>query len=137
MKPRTLCWLVIVALCGACRSVPPSPETFPHLAPGVIHQLLRDSPDTLVVDLRTPQEFEGEGGHLAKARNIPLERLPFRLLEISSFRNETFIVYCRDDECGDQGAKLLLEAGFEDGLLIDGGIEAWVKQGFRTARVVR
>ena len=125
--------LMLAAALAGCRSAPPR-TTYPHLVPGVIHQLLRDSPDTLILDLRTPEEFEGEGGHLPKARNLPLERLPFRMVEISSYRNETFILYCGDDACGDRGAELLLQSGFADGLLIDGGFKAWVKEGFRTVR---
>lgn len=102
----------------------------------VAFQILRDSPDVLVLDLRTPQEFQGDIGHLAKAKNIPLDRLPFRLLEISSYRKETFVVYCRRDGCGDAGMKILLASGFSDGILIDGGIDAWVEKGFKTARSV-
>ncbi len=128
---------------GGCRSAEPRsgsgkkprPPYWIVTAP-IAFQILRDSPDTLVLDLRMPQEFQGDIGHLARARNIPLDRLPLRLLEISSYRKETLVVYCRRDGCGDAGMKILLASGFSDGILIDGGIDAWVEEGFKTVRAV-
>ncbi len=128
---------------GGCRSVEPKSGSGKKAQPpywivtaSIAFQILRDSPDTLVLDLRTPQEFQGDIGHLARARNIPLDRLPFRLLEISSYRSETLVVYCRRDGCGDAGMKILLASGFSDGILIDGGIDAWVEDGYKTVRAV-
>lgn len=144
MRTLSLCALAVAAALSGCRSAEPKagsgrrspkPPYWIVTAP-IAFQILRDSPDTLVLDLRTPQEYQGDIGHLAKAKNIPLDRLPFRLLEITSYRKETFVVYCRRDGCGDAGMKLLLASGFSDGILIDGGIDAWVEKGFKTVRTV-
>ncbi len=128
---------------GGCRSTEPKSGSgkkprSPYwiVTAPIAFQILRDTPDTLVLDLRTPQEFQGDIGHLARARNIPLDRLPFRLLEISSYRSETLVVYCRRDGCGDAGMKVLRASGFSDGILIDGGIDAWIEEGFKTVRAV-
>ena len=86
----------------------------------------------LVIDLRPPQEFNGETGHVRRALNIPLERLPFRLLEISAFREDTVLVYCRADGCGEKGISILLSSGFENVVLLDGGIDKWIQDGFKT-----
>jgi hypothetical protein len=66
------------------------------------------------------------------AKNIPLARLPYRLLEISSFRDETVVVYCTAGGCGDQGMAVLLSSGFDNAILMDGGIEKWIREGFKT-----
>lgn len=102
------------------------------LSPPVAYELIRDNPGMLVLDLRPPQEFDGPTGHLRGASNIPLQRLPYRLLEISSYREETFLVYCRADDCGAQGMSILLSSGFENAILMDGGINSWIRSGFRT-----
>ena len=54
------------------------------------------------------------------------------MLEISSYRPETFLVYCRPDPCGDQAIAVLLSSGFENAILMDGGIDAWIRAGFKT-----
>jgi rhodanese-related sulfurtransferase len=100
--------------------------------PGVAYEVIRDNPGILILDLRSPQEFYGAIGHLRNAVNIPLARLPYRLIEISSFRGETFIVYCDTQACGEAGMAVLLSSGFDNGILIDGGIDAWVRLGFKT-----
>ena len=43
--------------------------------------------DVLLVDVRTAAEFTGDLGHIAQARNIPLEELPDRLVELEALRD--------------------------------------------------
>jgi hypothetical protein len=61
-----------------------------------------------------------------------VDRLPYRLLEISAYRAETFLVYCRADPCGAEGVADLRSSGFENVILMDGGIDAWIRAGFKT-----
>jgi rhodanese-related sulfurtransferase len=99
----------------------------------IAFEIIRDTPETLILDLRSPEEYLGETGHLRRALNIPLDRLSFRLLEISAWRQETVLVYCRTgDPCGEEGMAILLSSGFEDAMLIDGGIDGWIREGFKT-----
>jgi rhodanese-related sulfurtransferase len=99
----------------------------------VAFEMVRDNSDMLILDLRTPEEFLGETGHLRRAYNIPLDRLPFRLLEISAWREETILVYCRaKKDCGESGMSILVSSGFTDAVLMVGGIDAWIEEGFKT-----
>lgn len=104
-----------------------------QVKPPVAFEMLRDNPKILIVDLRGREEFYGPLGHLAGAKDIPLEDLPFRLVELSSYRDETFLVYCRrDDDCGEQGMAVLVTSGYGDAVLMAGGVEAWVTDRFGT-----
>jgi rhodanese-related sulfurtransferase len=106
---------------------------FRKVTPPVAFEILRDSPDVLILDLRTRQEFLGDTGHIYRSRNIPLDRLPERMMEIAPFRDDTFLVYCRaGDTCGEEGMAILISSGFENAILIDGGIDGWIRYGFRT-----
>ncbi|HVR11232.1 MAG TPA: rhodanese-like domain-containing protein [Thermoanaerobaculia bacterium] len=98
----------------------------------VANEIVRDAPDVFILDLRTPEEFQGPKGHLRNALNIPLARLPYRLLEIRSYRGETFLVYCQGDDCGRAGMRILQDSGFADAILIAGGIDGWIRAGFTT-----
>lgn len=136
MKTRRVLALLLLGLLllAGCRLFrrrehPP----FRRISPPVAFEVLRDSPDVLVLDLRSRGEYLSDTGHIFRARNIPLGRLSERLLEIAPFRDDTFLVYCRgNDTCGEEGMAILVSSGFENAILIDGGIDGWIRYGFRT-----
>jgi rhodanese-related sulfurtransferase len=129
--------LLIFALAGGgCAHVrawmsEPRPP-YRTLSPQIAYEMIRDSPGMLVLDLRTAQQFDGPTGHIQGATNIPLARLPYRLLEIVPLREETILLYCETNECSEKGAGVLAASGFESIVLMDGGIGAWIKGKFRT-----
>jgi hydroxyacylglutathione hydrolase len=103
-----------------------------RVSPPIAFEMMRDTPALLILDLRPAEAFHGDTGHIYRAFNIPGDRLPFRLLELSSFREETFLVYCDTRQCGEDGMAVLVSSGFESAVLIDGGIDNWIAKGFRT-----
>jgi rhodanese-related sulfurtransferase len=136
--PLALVTLLLVALPG-CRTVrrrmaehaahrPP----YAKVSAPIAYEIIRDSPDLLILDLRSPQAFNSDTGHIFRASNIPLDRLPYRLLEISAFRDDTFLVYCDTRTCAEEGMAVLTSSGFADAILMDGGIDSWIEKGFRT-----
>jgi rhodanese-related sulfurtransferase len=100
--------------------------------PAVAYEIVRDSPDILILDLRPPQEFRGPQGHIKGAINIEADRLRRLLLEISAYRDQTFLVYCADASCGQEAMDFLMASGYRDAILIAGGFAAWVEEGFDT-----
>ncbi|HSS52769.1 MAG TPA: rhodanese-like domain-containing protein [Thermoanaerobaculia bacterium] len=135
MRIRLLPLVLAVLMLGGCsyfRRGRGKVDPYRKLSPPVAYELIRDNPEMLVLDLRKPEEYNGETGHIRRARNIPVDRLPYRLLEISAYRDETFLVYCRADPCGAEGVADLRSSGFENVILMDGGIEAWIRAGFKT-----
>jgi rhodanese-related sulfurtransferase len=122
------------ALASGCASGQPRKDRFPYrkLRPPLAYEMMRDSPDMLILDLRTPEQYNGPEGHVRRAQNVPLADLERRLPELSAFRDDTFIVYCGDEGCADTGVAYLRSQGFEGGVLLEGGIEAWIRSGFRT-----
>ena len=126
---------LVLAPHAGCRSSRRGGERLPYqkVDPAVAFAVMVDSPGVLILDLRTPEEFQGQTGHIRNARNFPVESLPRRLYELSSYREETMIVYCREDPaCGAQGMAVLVASGFDDAMLIDGGIDRWIREGFKT-----
>jgi rhodanese-related sulfurtransferase len=140
MKTSALPWatlLLILALAGGgCAHVrgwmdKPRPP-YRRLSPAVAYEMIRDSPGMLVIDLRPPQQFNGPTGHIQRATSIPLARLPFRHFDIVPYREETVLLYCDTDECSQKAASELAGFGFESIVLMDGGIDGWIKGKFRT-----
>jgi len=129
-------WLLILPGCSAVKRrmaehVAHRPPYSKVSAP-IAYEMMRDSPNILILDLRSPQAFNGETGHLFRAYNIPVDRLPYRLLELSALREETFLVYCDTQVCSEEGMAVLTSSGFENAVLVDGGIDVWIRRGFRT-----
>jgi rhodanese-related sulfurtransferase len=127
------CLLLLAVLLAGCRSARSRErQPFRKLSPAVAYELMRDNPEMLVIDLRSQGEFLSETGHLRRAVNIPLDSLPFRLIEISGWREETLLIYCRRGSCEQEGMAILASSGFEDAILMEGGIDAWIEAGFKT-----
>jgi rhodanese-related sulfurtransferase len=143
LRRTTLFFLLLTLLCGGCslfhrRSGPLRPRPlYKKLAPPVAYEMMRDSPQMLVIDLRSPQQFNGPTGHIREAKNIPASRLPYRLLEVLPFRDDTIFIYCDTDECTEQGAKILVASGFESIVGMGGGINQWIRDGFKTVLPAR
>lgn len=81
--------------------------------------------DVLLLDVRTAAEFTADLGHIAQARNIPLEELPSRLAALEDRKQLPVRLMCRTDRRSVQAARLLAEAGFSNTLVVRGGMTAW------------
>lgn len=132
---RTLPLLVLVLpLLTGCALSPRRGQRppFKKLSPPVGYEMMRDTPEMLVLDLRSAEEYNGSTGHIRRSQNIPLDQLAYHLRDLSAFRDETLLIYCRADDCGEKGMAILLTSGFENAVLLDGGIDAWIRSGFKT-----
>ncbi len=75
----------------------------------------------LLVDVRTPAEFAE--GHLAGARNIPLDQVRNRIAEFGPDRDARIVVYCRSGRRSGLARDALRELGFRQ-VLNGGGYDA-------------
>ena len=84
----------------------------------------------LLLDVRTAADFVGEQGHVAGATNIPLEALESRLETLAADRRRPIAIVCRTDRRSDQAAALLARRGFADVRVVEGGMTAWLGNGW-------
>jgi rhodanese-related sulfurtransferase len=84
---------------------------------------LLNQASTLVLDVREAQEFSG--GHLPRARNIPLKELPGRLAEIGKYKERAVLVTCRTGPRAGAACRALKKAGFTSVYQLKGGVGAW------------
>lgn len=76
----------------------------------VLRELVKN-PATLVVDVRSPWEYET--GHIPGARNIPLDELPVRMNEFRS-AGKTVVLYCRSGSRSGMAVSILKQNGITD-----------------------
>lgn len=97
-----------------------------------LRQRLDAGEDVLVLDVRTPEDFVGEQGHIGVAINIPVEQLATRLAEISDYQERPVVTVCRTDRKSAAAAKILAQNGFADVHVARMGMTAWNEQGYET-----
>ncbi|HKI86328.1 MAG TPA: rhodanese-like domain-containing protein [Thermoanaerobaculia bacterium] len=128
-----LCLLAFASSgCSLVRRVGNHKPILRQVDPAVAFEMLRDSPGLFILDLRAANAFDGPKGHIHGAINIPLADLASRLGELSGYRDHTFLVYCDDSNCGLDGMRILVSSGFNSAILVVGGIDAWIGDGYGT-----
>lgn len=105
----------------------------PMLAVAELKRRLDSGDDLLVLDVRLAKDYTGEQGHIANARNIPVEDLGARLGELEDYLERPIAIVCRTDRRSAQAAKLLARSGFADVHVVRGGMTAWHEAGWPVA----
>lgn len=128
--------LVVLAACGDARggeTTVPTAETIDitALTPSVdvhtVYALLK-SPDILLLDVREPDEYTA--GHIPGITLIPMGEIPGRLSELPT--DKPIIVTCRTGNRSGQVVEFLRGQGFTNVHNMDGGIVAWIEEGYET-----
>jgi hydroxyacylglutathione hydrolase len=92
-----------------------------RLSVGEAEALLADSPPPLVLDVRTPGEWETT--RIDPSVNIPLNHLTDRAAEVP--RDRTILVLCEGGYRSSIAASLLQQRNFTDLVELAGGMAAW------------
>src|SRR5678815_3704528 len=90
----------------------------PVIAPADLASLLLEHPETRLLDVRTPAEFETE--HIAGAYNVPLDTLGEHAAEIRSAVAEPIVLVCRSGQRA-RKAEEALAAAVEDVEVVHAG----------------
>jgi rhodanese-related sulfurtransferase len=118
-------FLLLVALVG-CEASPPTVE---EISQAEFLESL--PPDTMILDVRSEQEFRRE--HIPNAIHIPHEQLPERLAELGDDPEMPVVVYCESGRRSSIAGQTLLEAGWTNVSHLAGDMRAWREQGRPTA----
>jgi len=86
-----------------------------------------DSNGTLVLDVRTAEDFIGEQGHIDSAVNIAVEELTDRMNELTDYLERPIAIVCRTDKRSAKAALLLTKQGFHDVHVVRGGMTKWIE----------
>jgi uncharacterized membrane protein YdjX (TVP38/TMEM64 family)/rhodanese-related sulfurtransferase len=104
----------------------------PTLTVDTLAGRLETGEDLLVLDVRSPEEFSGELGHIDGARNLPLPELEARMGELAGYQEHPVAVVCRTDRRSAMAARLLAAHGFAKVHVVAGGMTAWNRSGLAT-----
>lgn len=87
----------------------------------------------LLVDVRRPDEWTGEFGHIEEAQLMTLDTIPMRLQELP--RDQTIVFVCRSGARSANAAAFARENGITDVYNMKGGMIAWTEKKFPSIEV--
>lgn len=114
--------------CAKCQMelVKSASITFKTIKPASICSYIKSHPKTILLDVRTKEEFEGNAdpnfGSLKNAINIPIKELKDRISELNHYKNTEIIVYCSHSHRSPQASYLLTQNGFSHIINMSGGM---------------
>ena len=125
--------LGVVAL-TACKTVGISTtkDGYAEVSPTIANEMILDSRQVVIIDVRSADAFRSPAGHIAGALNAPFDTIERQLPELLPYQNQTVLVYGDGDSDGTVAAKLLQIAGFRNVVHVAGGLQAWIERGYRT-----
>lgn len=123
--------LVFSASCAAGRSVVASlTANCREVQVGVAHEMMRDNPGVLLLDVRRDEEYPATLPRLPRAREIPLGDLPRRYRELNAWKREPILIFSRDGTDAASACEFLARQGFPYVSHVAGGVEAWMRGGY-------
>jgi rhodanese-related sulfurtransferase len=131
LLPSALC---LLAFAAACRTVGVSKTEggYAEISPTVAAEMILDSTQVVVLDVRPEPDFRGPEGHIAGSLNAPLDTIERQLPELLPYQGQTVLVYGETSTDGALAAKLLTVSGFRNVVHVEGGIKGWIERGYRT-----
>jgi len=98
-------------------------------------QLMNESPaGPIILDVREPEEYTGELGHISGSLLIPLKDLTARAEELDKHKDSHIIVVCRAGVRSTTAAAILTALGFERVSNLKGGMLDWNKNNLAVER---
>jgi len=132
MKKTILIAAMFLAACRSTVGVSKTSGGFAEVAPTVANEMIIDTSQVVVLDVRSAAAYLGPDGHIAGALSAPFETIERQLPELLPYQNQTVLVYGENSTDGAVAAKLLMVAGFRNVVHIAGGMRGWIERGYRT-----
>lgn len=88
--------------------------------------LLVNRENGVILDIRERKDFER--GHIVDSINIPLAKLPERMVELDKKKERPLVVVCQMGQHSGEAVKLLEAGGFTRVARMSGGMAEWLGQ---------
>ena len=131
---KTAIVLCLLLLLASCKTVGISMTAggYAEVSPTVANEMILDSKQVVILDVRGTEVFRGPEGYIASAISVPFDNIERQLPELLPYQSQTVLVYGSDDTDGAVAARLLTVAGFRNVVHIAGGLKGWIEHGYRT-----
>ena len=108
----------------ACVSSPKKQTQMNELAPDAWAELQEQTSASVILDVRTVEEFES--GYIKGALNMDIRGGADFLVSIEKLdKSKSYFVYCRSGARSGQACQLMSQMGFSAVYNLEGGVLAW------------
>jgi len=127
---RLIAWVLLLALTLGVTAhlAAAAPEAVRLVTAAEAKRMQERTPGVRVVDVRTPEEFQG--GHLKNAVLLPVDTVEARAAAVLKDKHQPLLVYCHSGTRSAKAAKILKSQGYTAISDLSGGITAWREAGF-------
>lgn len=104
------------------------------IRPTGLNTLLTEHPSLQLLDVRTPVEYAE--AHVQQALNVPLDDLdPAKLHAVGGVaKDQPVYLLCRTGGRAQKAAEKFARAGFDNGVVVEGGTLGWIEAGLPVER---
>ena len=97
-------------------------KRFEAISPLLAVAKINDS-NTIIIDVRESPDFIQ--GHIEQAVNAPLSKFSEQIPQLEKYKKNVLLLTCQTGTRASAAAKLLTKSGFENVLILTGGMTAW------------
>ena len=116
--------LFLLLICSSCLSTPKNKSTMNQLSPNEWADLQQQTPESIILDVRTEEEFDS--GYIAGATNFDIRGGAAFMDSLETLdKSKSYFVYCRSGARSGQACQLMGQLGFNHVYNLDGGVLAW------------
>ena len=133
---RDLISAVLIVVVASCSSQSTTEDPINNVDVDTARDLVAQDETVIVLDVRTPKEYEI--GHIKGALNINIAEADFSERVSKLDRDKTYIVHCSANVENGRSAKslkIMSSLGFHKLLNMEGGIAAWEQGGHPLVRI--
>lgn len=98
----------------------------PEVRPSELLARMRSPTPPLLLDVREPEEFVGELGHIEGSILVPMDSLERRLPKLGGYADRDVVVVCRAGARSASAGAILQRAGFTRVYNLAGGMLEWI-----------
>ena len=102
-------------------------ESVTDILPQELNELINSGTKFKLLDVRQPDEYVGELGHIADAELMVLDQLPEKYQSLS--RNDDIVVICKSGGRSARATAFLADQGFKKVFNMKGGMLLWNELG--------
>jgi TusA-related sulfurtransferase/rhodanese-related sulfurtransferase len=103
---------------------------FSEITVDQLHDRINSDLPPLIIDIRSPKEFNGAKGHIQNAAHIPIRELKSNFEDLQNYKEKEVVTICPGGGMSLIAVDLLVEAGFQDVKSLHGGLDLWREKGY-------
>ncbi|MCH7972574.1 MAG: rhodanese-like domain-containing protein [Bacteroidetes bacterium] len=126
MKKINLLFLILFIFSIGIYGCSTKDSTYKSITVEQLKKEMKENPDMIILDVRTPQELEGPLGHIEGVINIPVQVLEERISELEKYKDKEITVICRSGQRSGIASGILFKKGYKV-TNVEGGMRAYVK----------